>query len=419
MNLGRRIVTIATTAAVATAGLGIVPGIARADELSDARAQIQQAGSELADYQTSLSMSATELEQIKGQISQVQQQIDDTQAKYDSARQVLSARVRNDYKDGNQSMLDIILGSKSFEDFVSNLYYLSALNRSDMQALSDAKALSEQLYDQKSQLEARQAAGEEAQTSSTAKAQEYEAKVREVQAKFNALPADVRQQLSDEASSAIASGDVQANDQGVTQNAVLNVVATVAQADYQDAVSSGDTSSLASNSAVQAVARSTGLGADTSASAAPSSPAAPAASSGAAPAQAAQGGGSSASAPAASTGTGSGWLSKAQSVLGTKYVWGGTDTNGFDCSGYVNYVYGGSRGRTTYDMMDSAKADGTWSTDFSKLKEGDVVITSGGSHVGIYAGNGQMYNATKPGDVVRLSDMSYFDEVGYIPGDKY
>lgn len=408
MGFGKRLVATVTTLAIASAGLA--PALAVADETTDlasARAEMEQAGSELKDYQTSLSMSAQELEQIKGEISQVQSQIDQTQAQYDAAKQTLSDRVHDSYKQGTESILDILLGSKTFDEFVSNLYYVASLNKSDMAALQAARTLSQQLFDQKASLEAKEAAGEEAQSSSTAKANEYQAKVKEVQARYNALPDDIKQQLADEVRNAAASGGVETDSQGVIQDAVLNVVTTVAQADFSDAVASGDTSSLSNNAAVQAVVQTAAT-----------------TTSGSSESQTASGGGNGSSTAVATTtaetiGTGSDWLTRAQSVLGTPYVWGDSDTSGMDCSGYVNYVYGSSRGRTTYDMMASAQADGTWSTDFDNLQPGDVIITSGGNHVGIYAGDGKMYNSTRPGEGVQLSDLSYFDEVGYIPGDQY
>lgn len=428
MKLGRRALTFAVAAAVATVGLCPVPVLAdEATDYATAKAEIEQAGSELADYQTTLSMSADELEELKGQISQVQSQIDQTQAQYDAAKEALSDRVHDSYRDGTESILDILLGSKDIDQFVSNLYYIASLNRSDMQALSSAKALRAQLIDQKSQLEAKETAGEEAQKSSAEKASQYEAKVKEVQAKYNALPDDIKQQLAQEAQGTASSGNVSTNEQGVIQDAVLNVVTTVAQADYQDAVASGDTSSLASNAAVQAVVQTaqsnpsySGAVASTMAS---SGSSASTGSASATSSNASTGGSGSTSASSGSgsstSSSGSDWLSRATSVLGTPYVWGGTDTSGFDCSGYVNYVYGSSRGRTTYDMMASAQSDGSWSTDFDNMQPGDVIITSGGNHVGIYAGNGQMYNSTRPGEGVQLSDLSYFDKVGYIPSSKY
>lgn len=425
MRLGKRLVAAAATVAFASAGL--VPGLALADEAEDlasARTEMQQAGEELKDFQTSLSMSSDELEQIKGEISQVQAQIDATQAQYDAARQTLSGRVHDSYREGNQSILDILLGSKTFDEFVSNLYYVASLNKSDMQALNAAKTLSQQLYDQKSSLEAKEAAGEEAQTSSAAKASEYQAKVKDVQAKYNALSDDVKQQLADEAKATAQAGQVETNEEGVIEDSVLNVVTTVAQADYTDAVASGDTSSLANNAAVQAIVQvsATAPAAEAnggSATQGAGTTSTPTDSAGALTSSTATTATSSTGTATTATSSGSDWLSRAQSVLGTPYVWGGTDASGLDCSGYVNYVYGGSRGRTTYDMMASAQADGTWSTDFSNMQPGDVIITSGGNHVGIYAGDGKMYNSTRPGEGVQLSDLSYFDEVGYIPGSEY
>lgn len=431
MTFGKRLVAIAATAAFVGLGLGPVPALA--DDPTDyatAKAQIEQAGSELADYQTSLSMSADELEELKGQISQVQSQIDETQAKYDAAKQTLSTRVHDSYTNGGGSLLDVLLGSKDIDQFVSNLYYIASLNRSDMQTLSAAKALSAQLFDQKAELEAKEAAGEEAQRSSAEQASAYQAKVKEVQAAYNALPEDVKQQLASDAQSA-ASGDVATNDQGIIQDAVLNAVTTVAQADYEDAVASGDTSSLESDAAVQAVVQtsqsnpsysgavSRTTGGTTTRATSTSTSSASTTVTASASASSGSSSGATSSTSSSTSSSGSDWLSRATSVLGTPYVWGGTDTSGFDCSGYVNYVYGSSRGRTTYDMMASAQADGTWSTDFSNMQPGDVIITSGGNHVGIYAGNGQMYNSTRPGEGVQLSDLSYFDEVGYIPGSQY
>ena len=78
------------------------------------------------------------------------------------------------------------------------------------------------------------------------------------------------------------------------------------------------------------------------------------------------------------------------------YVWGGsTPETGFDCSGYVCWVYnqnGYDVGRTT--------ANGLWNKSQhiseSEAKPGDLVFfegtydTPGKSHVGIYLGNGMM-----------------------------
>ena len=106
-------------------------------------------------------------------------------------------------------------------------------------------------------------------------------------------------------------------------------------------------------------------------------------------------------------------LDTAASYLGTPYVWGGTSPSGFDCSGFVQYVYsqnGYSLTRTTYTQWDN---DGIY-VKKSDLRPGDLVyFGSGGSptHVGIYVGDGMMIHSPSTGDVVKYStiDSGYYN----------
>lgn len=104
-------------------------------------------------------------------------------------------------------------------------------------------------------------------------------------------------------------------------------------------------------------------------------------------------------------------IDTAESFLGLPYVWGGTTPAGFDCSGFVQYVYGQngySLTRTTYTQWDN---DGTYVSK-SDLQPGDLVyFGSGGSptHVGLYVGDGMMIHSPRTGDVVKFSTI----ESGY------
>ena len=105
-------------------------------------------------------------------------------------------------------------------------------------------------------------------------------------------------------------------------------------------------------------------------------------------------------------------LSLADSLKGTPYRWGGTTTAGFDCSGFVQYVYaqnGYSLTRTTHTQW---KNDGVF-VSRDQLKPGDLIyFGSGGSptHVGMYVGNGTMIHSPHTGDVIKYAtiDSGYY-----------
>ncbi|WP_216829194.1 C40 family peptidase [Alkalihalobacterium elongatum] len=103
-------------------------------------------------------------------------------------------------------------------------------------------------------------------------------------------------------------------------------------------------------------------------------------------------------------------ISTAKSLIGTPYKWGGTSRSGFDCSGYLQYVYkqhGKSIPRTTSAIWGA-------SSSTSNPQPGDLVFfttyKSGPSHVGIYLGSQQFVHASSSSGVTISSiDGSYWD----------
>jgi cell wall-associated NlpC family hydrolase len=104
--------------------------------------------------------------------------------------------------------------------------------------------------------------------------------------------------------------------------------------------------------------------------------------------------------------------STANKVLGVKYLYGGTTTKGFDCSGFVGYVYkkvGVKLPRTSGAMYKTGK-----SVSKKNLKTGDLVFfnTSGKgvSHNGIYIGNGKFVHSSssKGVSVAKINDPYYW-----------
>lgn len=103
-----------------------------------------------------------------------------------------------------------------------------------------------------------------------------------------------------------------------------------------------------------------------------------------------------------SVGNVSGIAATAMSYQGSPYVWGGTTPGGWDCSGFVQYVYA----QSGISLPRTAAAQGAAGTPTSNPQPGDLVIQNGGSHVGIYLGNGQMISALNPGQGTAVHAVS-------------
>jgi cell wall-associated NlpC family hydrolase len=95
-------------------------------------------------------------------------------------------------------------------------------------------------------------------------------------------------------------------------------------------------------------------------------------------------------------------LGVAASLAGIYYVYGGTTTAGFDCSGYVQYVFakvGVSLPRTAEQQRQAVQA-------VSDPRPGDLVFFgSPAYHVGIYAGNGMMWDSPQTGSAIALRSI--------------
>ena len=86
----------------------------------------------------------------------------------------------------------------------------------------------------------------------------------------------------------------------------------------------------------------------------------------------------------------SGLAAIAYTGIGHPYVWGGTTPNGWDCSGFTQWVY--AQAGISIPRVNAWNAMKPTSTP----APGDLVMQNGGAHVGIYVGNGMMISALNP-----------------------
>lgn len=99
-------------------------------------------------------------------------------------------------------------------------------------------------------------------------------------------------------------------------------------------------------------------------------------------------------------------VANAAELMGVPYVWGGTTTKGFDCSGFIQYIFaqeGIQLPRTVAQMWNST-------TSVSTPAVGDLVFfetyQKGPSHLGVYIGNNQfVHSGSSTG--VTISNLTY------------
>jgi len=111
--------------------------------------------------------------------------------------------------------------------------------------------------------------------------------------------------------------------------------------------------------------------------------------------------------PSGVSSAGANVVTTASRYLGVPYTWGGTNpATGFDCSGFVQRVYGDLGYQLPRVASDQAKA-GTPVASLADAQPGDLVaFGTPVDHIGIYVGDGKMMDAPHPGAVVRIEQIT-------------
>lgn len=99
----------------------------------------------------------------------------------------------------------------------------------------------------------------------------------------------------------------------------------------------------------------------------------------------------------------------AKRYIGTPYVYGGSSPSGFDCSGFVKYVY--SQFGVNLNRVAAAQASNGYAVSSSAMMPGDIICFAnygGGGyigHVGIYVGDGNFIHSPRTGYTVRIESL--------------
>jgi cell wall-associated NlpC family hydrolase len=304
---------------------------AKEAEAQQVLAQIQQIDSELDHAVDAYNAAQIELDRIVEQQRVNAKRLQIARSNLGTAQSNLEARLVELYTSGEESLVEVLLGSSSFDELVDRLDTADRVSAQDAQIISEVRTFRAEVKRREAELAAARDRQEQVLAEREAQKAAVQAKLAERQRLLSSIKDQIARLKAEEA---------------------------------------------ARQRRLEAQAR-----------ARLSSPPSPV---------------STGNAPPSTYG---GVVGIAMQYLGIPYQWGGSSPEtGFDCSGFVMYVYG----QVGVSLPHNAAMQYGYGSavDRSQLQPGDLVFFDGLGHNGIYIGGNQFIHSPHTGDVVKISTIT-------------
>lgn len=338
----------------------------RIDELAD------ELDSAIEEYNYAIAM----LNDTQAASERTQALLTKAEADLEAAQGQLVERLVEIYKEGQLGLLDAVLGSDSFTEVVDRLDWLERMSGQDAQIVADVEAYTEEKSaradELAQQLEDQQAYAAEADAARIKVEQKLAANEEALADKQGEIAQLIKEEEKRQAR--LLAEAKKAREEAARKAAAL--------AALQKAKQTTTTKKVTTPTTKPSTTRTTEAGSTTATTAAPDpGPVDP---------------------PDAATADAV--ISAALQYLGCPYVWAGSSPSGFDCSGFVMYVYK----KVGISLPHSSRMQAGYGTAVSSdaLQPGDLVFFyTPIHHVAIYIGDGKMVHAAGVGKGVRIDEV--------------
>ncbi len=169
------------------------------DALADAQAEYEEVEQRLdaiaSEYQAlseKQSETLQQMEDVQAQIDETEEEIEQMQEELDEKQAGLADRVSASYKKGGNDALSLLLSSASFDELLSNVYYIDKINESDREAIAEIQRIQEELDARKKALEEQMAELEALKEQQAEQLSNMQEKQAEAQDLLNNLSQEVK-----------------------------------------------------------------------------------------------------------------------------------------------------------------------------------------------------------------------------------
>lgn len=373
-------------AGVTCLALAVAPASADPDAVREARIQLERIQQEASAIDQEIIEAAVRAQESEEKLEQINDDLTAQKDKVARMSDALGQIAVMQMQSGGVDLTAQLFSSDSDRSFLSGLATIqNETNRgnSDIQAFQLEQAKLDQLQVKAEETNRSIQADLEAKEEL---AEEYEAKEAEAQAVYDRLEAEERERLRQielERQRQQEEADRLAREREQQRQQQEEAAAAAAATQSESNSSNGSNNSNSSENSTAAASNQSSGNGDSGGESSESSNPAPA--------------GDSSRAQAA--------VNAALSKVGSRYVWGTSGPNTFDCSGLTSWAYR----QVGITLPRSSRAQAGMGTAVSKanLRPGDLVFYySPISHVGLYIGNGQIVDAANPRSGVRVTSLN-------------
>lgn len=343
---------------------------------------------EITDLVVKIEETDGRIAEAEARVQAKEVEIRETAERLDQKIEEYGQRLRAMYMQGSGGILSAFLGADSLADLIARADAIIQMAKIDRQLLSEIETMKAELDNQKAELQAEVdtlQALNAANKGDLLLLEEKKAETETTNAAMETEMAKIAKDLVASEKDLMSHGKMVINDRASTDEQISAAITELRNIRSQIITEAADEEVVELIEKGKRILSERKLARERNAAQAPKAP----------------------SAPAAPSYSSSAVLNEAYKYIGVPYVWGGSTPNGFDCSGFTQYVFGKVGVSLPRVSREQAKT-GTY-VPISQAQPGDLLYfgNSSVSHVAIYVGNNMMIHAPAPGKAIKVQDMTW------------